>query len=223
MTAATVEKPLSLNSLSRILDPRKQLMRTAATITLAEQEATTRALRRNAAAWLLFRAKEDAGEAIQPAEVWRDLIEVSRSLWHKIRDEANPERITEVGAELAEVQTVIAQAEAAGELVDIRTRREEAKLAHKLQRHIAQVQAVDELRDELDSGVVDLGDLRSIARQEAEAVRDLETLIDGAMKLRDRVAIELMDGTHGGPVPNAEIARITGLSTARVAQLRQLR
>ena len=58
----------------------------------------------------------------------------------------------------------------------------------------------------------------------AKVVR-VEAQIETVREIRDQTALDLMngyadDGERVPPISNAEVARITGLSTARVAQLR---
>lgn len=65
------------------------------------------------------------------------------------------------------------------------------------------------------------------ARESARAVRRHEATIEEARTIRDETALLLMNGGTDpvtkrkvAPVSNAEIARATGLTTARVAQVR---
>lgn len=65
------------------------------------------------------------------------------------------------------------------------------------------------------------------ARESAQAVRRHEATIEGAREVRDETALLLMNGgtdpatgAKVEPISNAEIARVTGLTTARVAQVR---
>lgn len=65
------------------------------------------------------------------------------------------------------------------------------------------------------------------ARESAQAVRRHEATIEAARIIRDETALLLMNGGKDpvtgakvAPVSNAEIARATGLTTARVAQVR---
>lgn len=224
MTTATTDKTVDLNSLRRLGNPKERLTRAAAAITTSEREHAQRALRRNAAAVLLFRDGQTLDPPMKPAEMWRDTIVVSRSLWHKIADEADPGRLDELTDALQVAVDGIQAADADGDAVElVRLAREADKIRRKLGRHRAQLGAIDALEAEV-AGVADRGGaLRQVAKEESVAARALEFLIGDLMKLRDEVAITLMDGTHGEPVSNADVARMTKLSTARVAQLRQLR
>jgi hypothetical protein len=66
-----------------------------------------------------------------------------------------------------------------------------------------------------------LVDPTGAARRAVERKRHWERVADEARKVRDDVALELMDGSWGGPpLRNAEIVRLTGLTSARVAQVR---
>lgn len=65
------------------------------------------------------------------------------------------------------------------------------------------------------------------ARESAAAVRRHEAIIEAAREVRDSTALLLMNGGKDPvtgqkvtPVSNADIARATGLTTARVAQVR---
>lgn len=60
-------------------------------------------------------------------------------------------------------------------------------------------------------------DPASVARREAELTRRFDQLAGEAQRVRDETARELMNRQG---VPNAEVSRMTGLTTARVAQLR---
>lgn len=68
-------------------------------------------------------------------------------------------------------------------------------------------------------------DPESAAREAHAAVREADAVLADAREVRDMAAITLMsgiddDGNPIGLVTNAEIARETGLSTARIAQMR---
>lgn len=223
MTAPTAEKPADLTTVRRATDPVERLRRAAEAIELAEKQMEPRRLRRNAAAVILFRQRQDAAVPMQPAAMWRDTIRVSRSLWHKIMDEANPGRLTELRGELDRqvAELVELPTERAAELPQLV--RERDKLVRRVVRHAEQVQAIKELEAEIAADPEVGHRLLAIAREEAEEVRRLELLIEEAMKLRDEVAVPLLNGTHGRPMPNAEVARLAKLSTARVAQLRNAR
>lgn len=59
-----------------------------------------------------------------------------------------------------------------------------------------------------------------------EKIAPLVETIDAAKEIRDTAALMLMagegpDGEHVTPVSNADVARATGLTTARIAQLRE--
>lgn len=65
------------------------------------------------------------------------------------------------------------------------------------------------------------------ARESAAAVRRHEAVIEAAREVRDETALLLMNGgtdpvsgDEVKPISNADIARATGLTTARVAQVR---
>jgi hypothetical protein len=72
-----------------------------------------------------------------------------------------------------------------------------------------------------------MDDALAQARESAQAVRRHEAVIEEARLVRDETALLLMNGgtdpvtgNKVTPVSNAEIARATGLTTARVAQVR---
>jgi hypothetical protein len=238
MTSTTaekpVEKPLDLTLVQRATDPKEKLRRVAELIETAETQMEIHRLRRNAAAVVLYRRTnaEAAAEGLpstswpmQPAEMWRDTMRVSRSLWHKVADEADPARLGELHEELAALRGEIDELpdERAAELG--RLIRERDKLARKLARHQVQVQAIDELQAEL---AVDPGlDLLAIARAESAEVRRLEALLVEAKPIRDQLAHDLMNGAYreefGVQLSNAEAMRLSRLSSARTAQLRSLR
>lgn len=59
------------------------------------------------------------------------------------------------------------------------------------------------------------------AKKAHDRVTALKPTIEEYKQIRDATMLTLMNGEHGGdPVSNADIARRTGLSTARVAQMR---
>lgn len=63
------------------------------------------------------------------------------------------------------------------------------------------------------------------AGKAAKKVAEYEAVADRARHIRDETAIAMMngaadDGSKVTPVSNADIARLTGLSTARIAQMR---
>lgn len=72
-----------------------------------------------------------------------------------------------------------------------------------------------------------MSDAKEQARSSAKAVRKHEAVIERAREIRDSTALLLMTGGKDPVtgleverVSNAEIARVTGLTTARVAQIR---
>lgn len=226
MATTIAETPADLSYVRRLADPREKLRLTALVIEKAEKEMEPRRLRRNAAAVIMFRLGQDVTppeQPMQPAAMWRDTLMVSRSLWHKIMDEADPATLAQLRAELAEKQVELAQlpTERAAELPKLV--REVEKLQRRVTRHAAQVRAVEDLEAEIVDDPEIGHQLLGIAREEAKEVRRLEALVEEAMKLRDELAIGLLNGAHGRPVANAEVARLAKLSTARVAQLRGAR
>ncbi len=69
-------------------------------------------------------------------------------------------------------------------------------------------------------------DSRRTASKAAQEIRRLTLVQDDVRKIRDKTAVAMMngvadDGTRVTPVSNADIARITDLSTARIAQIRK--
>lgn len=232
MTTTIAEKPADLAAVRRLSNPREKLRQAAALIQDGARAMEPHRLRRNSAAILIFRqanAKEMAAGLspamwpMQPAAMWRDTIDISRSLWHKIMDEANPEKIVQLRAELAELDAEIAglDTERAAELPQLH--RERDKITRAVARRQAQVDAITALQAEIDADPQVGKALLGIARDEAEIVHRFEMQAEEAMRLRDQLAIELINGGHGAPAANAEVARLAKLSTARVAQLRNTR
>jgi hypothetical protein len=233
MTATVAERPLDLMLVQRATDPKVKLQRAAQLIEQAEAEMEARRLRRNAAAVLLFRRTNAEAIAqgepvsrwpLQPSSIWRDTIVVSRSLWHKIMGEAEPARVAELAAELDERSMELRQLpdERAAELGVLIRERE--KLARRLARHQAQVEAVNRLQAELAEHP-EL-DLLAIARSEAAEVHRLFLLIREAKPIRDQLAHDLMNGVYRelyGNVSNSETMKLSKLSSARTTQLRALR
>lgn len=214
MTAATVEKPLDLAYIRSLSNPERKLAAVTELIRAAEHDVAVRGLRRNAAAVILYLDSQDTEHPIAPKTMWRDTIDVSRSLWHKILDESSYVRQIELSDEVEDLQREIGSlpAERVNELPELA--KQLGKVRHRLARVTAQVQAITQLRREAaEQGL----DLLAIARDEAKAVRQAEADIEEAKPIRDEVAYALMN-RHG--MANAQVARITGLSTARVAQLR---
>lgn len=232
MTATTAEKPAELTAMRRATNPVEQLRRAGEAIETATAQIKPRTLRRNAAAVILFRqANAEAMEQglppaawpMQPAAMWRDTIVVSRSLWHKIMEEANPARLSQLRAELDEIMAELRDlpTERANELG--RLTRERDKMMRRVARHEAQVRAVEELEAAIAADPAVGRRLLAIAREETAEVRRLELLIPEAMKVRDQTVAELLNGSHGNPPPNSTVAKWARLSTARVAQLRDER
>lgn len=223
MTTSLAEKPAELTAARRLTDPREKLRRVAETIELADRQMEPRRLRRNAAAIILFRDGQAQKPPMQPAAMWRDTLMVSRSLWHKIMDEANEDRLAGLRTELDEKITEIAElpTERASELIVLG--RERDRLANLVARSAAQIAAVRELTEEIADDPEVGHRLLAIAREEAAEVRRLEMLIPEAKQMRDALVVPLLNGTHGKPEANADVARMAKLSTARVAQLRGTR
>lgn len=84
---------------------------------------------------------------------------------------------------------------------------------------VRMVQRAPAKRDRFEDAV-------SQARESAEAVRRHEATIEAARVIRDETALALMNGwkdPYSGEkhlLSNADVARATGLSTARIAQMR---
>lgn len=230
MTTMTAEKPADLAYIRRLGDPQEKLRLVAELIERTEDEIEPRRLRRNAAAVLLYRRANAEAAAkgrpveqwpMKPAAMWRDTLDVSRSLWHKIVHEADPEQLAALQAKLAALQTEIRDLpdEQRGQLT--RLAREVEKLQRKLARHIDQVKAVDELAGTHGGDADDR--LLDIARSEAAAVHRMENEIAEAKPMRDELARGLMNGGYGAPVPNAQVARLARRGTAWAAMLRTSR
>lgn len=234
MTAATAGKPLDLFEVHAAVDPKQKLQRCRDLIQAAEEQLAARRLRRNAAAVVLFRrANAEAVAAglppekrpMQPAAMWRDTMDVSRRLWHDIVEESDPDRLATLLKEMADAQAEIdtLPAERAAELG--RLTRERDKLARRVARHAAQVKAIRELEVELaDHPELDL---LAVAREESAASHRLEALIAEARPIRNQLAHDLMNGVYrklyGREVSNAEVMRLSGLSSAFTTRLRALR
>lgn len=63
-------------------------------------------------------------------------------------------------------------------------------------------------------------DAISLARDAATTVRVYDVVGTGARKIRDDTGRGLMNGDYGTPMSNADFSRLTGLSSARAAQIR---
>lgn len=66
---------------------------------------------------------------------------------------------------------------------------------------------------------------KAVAGKAAKQVRKFEAIVEQAREIRDTAALNLMNGrdeqgNRVPPVSNADISRATGLTTARVAQMR---
>lgn len=71
----------------------------------------------------------------------------------------------------------------------------------------------------------EIPDAKTVAGKAARQVRKYEAIVEQAREIRDTAALMLMNGrdAQGNKVPtvtNADISRATGLTTARVAQMR---
>lgn len=219
----TAEKPADLTAMRRATNPVEQLRRAAEAIEAAERQLEPRRLRSNAAAVILFRRGQAGPKPMQPAAMWRDTIEVSRSLWHKIMVESDPAAAEKVAAELAAKIDEIAElsTDRAAELPQLI--RERDKLAHRLGRHRAQVEAIETLQAEIDADPEVGRRLLAIAREDAKEARRLELLIPEAKKVRDELVVQLINGKHGRSPANSDVAKLAKISAARVAQLRKER
>jgi hypothetical protein len=63
-------------------------------------------------------------------------------------------------------------------------------------------------------------DMCAVAGAAAHAARVYKDIATKARQIRDETGRAVMDGDHGDPMPNADFARATGLTTARAAQIR---
>jgi hypothetical protein len=63
-------------------------------------------------------------------------------------------------------------------------------------------------------------DPEATAKRAADRTRHWEKIATDARAVRDATATGLMNGAYGPPARNAEVVALTGLSSARVAQLR---
>lgn len=65
-----------------------------------------------------------------------------------------------------------------------------------------------------------LDDPEAVAKAAVKDMRKFDALVDEAVKIRNEAVEVLLNGTGAARVKNADVARLTGLTTARVAQLR---
>jgi hypothetical protein len=63
-------------------------------------------------------------------------------------------------------------------------------------------------------------DPEGVARSASEETRRWDKVATDARRIRDETATGLMNGAYGPPARNAEVVALTGLTSARVAQLR---
>lgn len=75
------------------------------------------------------------------------------------------------------------------------------------------------LRDP-ENTVGTFGDPEAVAKAAAAETRQWDVVRDSAIAVRDDTATGLMNGAYGAPARNAEVVGLTGLTSARVAQLR---
>ena len=199
---STIERLATGEELRAIADPERRLKAAAEVVERAEAASKAARLRRDAAAIELFRT------GLPAVRVWKDTINVSRTLWGRILDQVDPDYVATLRIELGE-------AEAAG--------RSTAALRRKLARTEELAETIDALRAEL-AGVTgeELAEaLRVIAAQAAEAVRRHDELAEAAVPVRNETAHGLISNEYGYLLSNADVSRMARVTTARVAQLRK--
>lgn len=236
----TIERLATGAELRAIDDHERRLTVAADVAAQADIQAEPYRMRRNAAAIELFRTSG------QPAvRVWHDVIDVSRTLWGRILEQVHPEYLPRLRAEAEGLRARIARAEEeafiskAPRPTELGTHlgRDLATIERKIERAETLLATIEELRGELDDAGLAAGPaadeseltgaakarverLTEIARGAAATVRNYDELGEQAQEVRNQTAIGLMNGTFGYRVTNAEVARLSKLTTARVAQLR---
>lgn len=198
MTTTLAEKLLTAEELTALADPAERLRTAAETARNAEAQAEPHRLRRNAAALALFATGE-----VSAVAVWRDIMGISRALWTRL-EEVDPRHLDAMRRRLADIE----QARTGS-----KPSRDEADLDRRVKRaeELARIQA------EL---LADGADLTAVAREESTVADNLDQIARAAQEIRNATARGLMNGEFGKPMANAEAAKLTGLTTARMAQLR---
>lgn len=217
-TSDTTTAAAPLDIIRSLRNPERKLRAVADLIRDAMHTVEVSGLRSRAAVIILYRNSQGTDKPLLPSALWRETLDVSRSLWYKILKEADPDRIGPLQAQIEELQAEIQKLPGDLDSELPRLAKDLTKLRHRLSRHIAQVEAVRALQAEVAADP-DL-DLHKVAREEAAAVREAESVLAEAKPIRDEVGAALMN-RYG--MANAEVARITGLSSARAHQLRVAR
>lgn len=184
---STIERLATAEELGAITDPEARLKAAGETAERALADADAARLRRDAAAVEMLRV------GVPAVRIWKDTLGVSRTLWGRILDLADPSRRREA------------------------LPAKKAKRAEELAATIVALRA--ELADLDDAQLVER--LRQYAAENAAAARDLDALSEAAAEVRNRTAYGLISREYGVLLSNAEVARMARLTTARVAQLRK--
>lgn len=184
---STIERLATAEELAAIADPEQRLKAAADTAERAENDAEAARLLRDAAAVELYRS------GVPAVRVHKDALGVSRTLWGRILDLADP-----VG-------------------------RHRTLPARKAKRSEELGETIQQLRLELAGLTDEdrAARLRELATEKAATVRELVALGEAAAEVRNRTAYGLISRKYGYAPSNAEVARMAKLTTARVAQLRK--
>lgn len=99
MTTATDEKLATEAELLAITDPRERIRRASATLQAAQQRAEPHRAPRNAAALQLAHYGDPAhdGEPVRAVALWRDAMQMSRSRWTWMMENADRTESTMIG------------------------------------------------------------------------------------------------------------------------------
>lgn len=184
---STIERLATGEELREIADPEQRLKAAAETAERALAEAEAVRLRRDAAAVELYRT------GVPAVRVYKDTLGVSRTLWGRILDLADP---------VGRCRTLPA-----------RKAKRSAELAETIQQIRLELAGLpDEER---------IARLRETAKVAAAIVRKREELAAEVAEVRNRTAYGLISREYGYSPSNADVARWARVTTARIAQLRK--
>lgn len=189
-----------LDAVRRLTDPRERAEAAAALVRQARAKADAARSRRDVAALVLIEPYEAAQ---RPYKRVKDQVDAQL--------EAGDIDYPEANARLAEAKAERAKAMEGVTYTPVDVYRDILGVSRGLFVRMTQ-RAPEQLPD--------IPDAEQVATKAANDVDRYDALAAEALRIRNEVTDDLLNGLTGPAMRNADIARMTGLTTARVAQLR---
>lgn len=193
----------SVNEVAKISDPMKRLAASALLVRQAEAKIETLRNRRNLAILVMLRPFADAVADTNAARATlrsrRDAGEITEAEYEAGLSENREQRQKDLRAANVTIYPVTIY-----------------KMLGVVRSLVNRI-----LMRMPDGDLPTMSDPAKAARNAHRQLPQYEKILRDARIIRDDAALSLIEGASGAPVSNAEIARTAGLTTARIAQLRE--